>query len=369
VNSDTSADNLGQSVCARLEAAASLLTRHEFLFWHYGDSIGFEGLLATSDVLSSHRYEGFVHGALKAWSAKATPYRELDNTAPGHAMCLSYERTGDATVLAAASELAEFLVERPALAGAYVSFKRAPLRMPYGNAALSAEEAKLLDDPGPGIFVDCLHFDAPFLTHLGALRSDRRLLDLGAAQATAMIALLQDDDTGLFWHFWLEKTADRYGFGWGRGQGWALLGLMDVLDYLPAAHPERLTIATAATRLAHALRGLQHPTGHWPAVVSEPDSYLETSTALFAAAGFARGVCTGLLDDTYRGPARAAWRAALEALGADGAVAGISAAVWASTAPAHYRAVPSGFIVPWGQGTILVAARAIAALMSQGQQL
>ena len=36
----------------------------------YGDSIGFEGLLAAADVLAEPRWEGWVHGALKAWAGR-----------------------------------------------------------------------------------------------------------------------------------------------------------------------------------------------------------------------------------------------------------------------------------------------------------
>ena len=36
---------------------------------------------------------------------------------------------------------------------------------------------------------------------------------------------------------------------------------------------------------------------------------------------------------------------------------GVSAALWASTAPSHYAGAPVGFQVPWGAGPFLVAAR------------
>ena len=48
-------------------AAAEVLRRYAFQCWHYGDSVGFEGLLAADDVLGSDRYTAFVHGA-RHWS-------------------------------------------------------------------------------------------------------------------------------------------------------------------------------------------------------------------------------------------------------------------------------------------------------------
>jgi unsaturated rhamnogalacturonyl hydrolase len=340
----------------RVRAAADRLCRYRFACWHYGDSIGFDGLLAAADVLGDHRYEGFVHGAVKSWIPRAEPYRELDNTAPGHAMCLLYERTGDEAVLEACVRLAGFLTGRRTIGGAYVAFERAPLRAPYGGAALSPAEQALLEDPGAGVFVDCLHFDAPFLVHLGRLTDDEHLVQAGVAQALALVGLLQQPD-GLFAHFFLERTEQTYGHGWGRGQGWALLGLLDVLEQLPDGWPVEVALHTALARLAAGLAATQEPDGHWPTPVSDRTSFHETSTAAFAAAGLARGVALRLLDRSLSSTAERAWRASLASVATDGSMAGVSAALWASTAPSHYAAAPVGFQVPWGAGPFLVAAR------------
>lgn len=343
----------------RVRAAADELCQYAFEAWHFGDSVGFEGLLAATDVLADARYEGFVHGAIKAWIPRAEPFGELDATAPGHAFCLAYERTGDGAILDAARRLAEFLVGRRTYRGVYVALERAPLREPYGGAQLSPSERDLLSDPGAGVFVDCLHFDAPFLTHLGRLTGDAALLDAGAAQARAMIELFQDPDTGVFSHFALERTGATYGYGWSRGQGWALHGMLDVLEYLPRGHADRGLVEQATVRLAGALVASQHESGHWPALVHEPDVYLESSAACFGAAGLARGVELGVLDASVLPAAERAWHAALGQLDGAGRLAGISAAVWACTDASHYRAVPTGFQVPWGQGPLLLAAKAM----------
>ena len=344
-----------------LTRVAERLLEYEFSFWHYGDSIGFEGLQAAAKLLSAPYFDGWVDGALRAWAARREPFRELDNTAPGHALCLAYERGGDRHLLEAAAELVEFLASRRRIRGAFVSFERAPLREPYGGARLSASDAELLRDPGAGVFVDCLHFDPPFFAHLGTLTGDAALVDLAAEQALAHLALLQDE-SGLVWHFWLERTERPYGYGWARGQGWALLGLLDLLAYLPEEHAAYARLHGALTRLVDALAEHQRPTGGWATVAHDPASGDETSTAAFAAAGFARGVQAGLLEEEYRDRALAAWRRARSQVDPHGKVDGVSAAVWASTEPSHYPNVPTGFVVPWGQGALLLAAARIAEL-------
>ena len=345
----------------RLRRVAERLSAYPFEFWHYGDSIGLEGLVAASDALGDGAFLGWVYGALKSWSARRRPFAELDNTAAGHAMCTVVERTSDEAILEAASELADFLRSRPRLEGAYVSFSEAPLRKPHGGEELDAEAQSLLREPGPGVFIDCLHFDPPFFAHLGSLRSDGDLIDEAASQALTYVRLLQDD-SGLFWHFWLERTRQRYGYAWSRGQGWALLGLLDLLRYLPDDHSARKELTAAVRALAAALLERQDEEGGWTAVAGDLNSGVESSTSAFVAAGFAEAVQAGVLGSEYESSARRAWANAWSQVDEDGMLANVSAAVWASTAQSHYVHVPRGFLVPWGQGPLLVAALRIGRL-------
>ncbi|MCS7006668.1 MAG: glycoside hydrolase family 88 protein, partial [Gaiellaceae bacterium] len=293
-----------EEVADRVDAVARALCRYPYSVWHYGEAIGLEGLLAAAEVLGDARYEAYVDGAMKAWAPRAEPFRELDNTAPGHVLCLVIERTGDEHLLALARRLARFLVSRPTMSGCYVSFARAPLREPFGGSPLPEAERELLAEPGPGVFVDCLHLDAPFLAHLGRLDHDGTLPNLAAAQASAMVDLLQDADSGIFYHFALERTGERYGFGWSRGQGWALLGLLDVLDFLPETDERAPALRDAVSRLATAIVETQDETGHWPGLLHEPSAFLETSAAFFFACGLARGVRRGLFPSAWMDVAR-----------------------------------------------------------------
>lgn len=356
------------AVTNRLEATANLLAGYRYEFWNYGETVGLEGLLAASELLASPLYHGIVYGALKAWAARAMPFKESDNTAAGHVMCKVCEETGDAQILASALRLAEFLTSRRTLCGTFVAFEHSPLDTPYGGARLPAEEAALLNAPGAGIFVDCVHFDPPFLVHLGSLIGDEQLQQLGAEQAAAYVRALQDE-SGVFFHFLLERTGRRYGRGWGRGQGWALLGLLDVLEYLSPEHRLYGDLTTAFGRLADALLATQQPNGGWHAIVDDPSSGTEASTAAFAAAGFARGVRLGLLPETFLESAIAAWRATWSQVDADGRLEDVSAAVRPSTTTTSYRHVPKGFVVPWGQAPVLLAAHELFSAQALGSRI
>lgn len=341
----------------RLSAAADLLRDHPFRCWFYGDSIGFEGLLAAADVLDRDDLRGFVHGYLRSWAARSEPFAEGDNTMPGHAACLVYEETGDQALLEALLRLGSWLRERPRIGFAFSSFSQSCLVRPYGSVKLTAEDVRLVSQPGPGVYLDCLHFDPPFFAHLGRILQDSALIDEALTQTEAYIDLLFDRDLSLFQHFHLDRTNRSYVAGWGRGQGWALLGLLDLIQQVQVDSERLKAISGVVLRLANSLRESQRPDGHWSAVVNERASGDETSTAAFVAAGFWKGIELGILEQDHFGPAACkAWEATLRSLTDDGVLSGVSAAVQSSTSVEHYYHVPRGFVVPWGQGPLLLAA-------------
>lgn len=358
-------DHLPAPLLRMLRLAADTLTRYPFPVWHYGDSIGFEGLLSASELLGDPQYAHWVHGALKSWAARRLPFRETDNTAPSHVLCEIIERTGDEHLLTAAVELADYLLSRRLVRGVFVSFEEAPLRAPYGGFSLSADEVLLLAEPGAGVFVDCMHFDLPFFAHLGRLTRDASLQGTAVEQALAYIELLQDE-SGLFWHFWLEKADKRYGYAWGRGQGWALLGMLDLLRQIPKDHYGYAQIAASCHRLCQALAARQNLDGGWSSVVVHPSAGPEASTAAFAAVGFPRAFELGVADGPIVDASRRAWRRTVECVDERGVLTNVSAALWASTQPLHYLYVPTGFVVPWGQGPLLLAANEMARLLLPG---
>jgi unsaturated rhamnogalacturonyl hydrolase len=349
----------------RLQASAERLVEYPFRVWHYGESTGLEGLVRASRLLGEPRYEGWVHGLLRGWAARRRPFAEIDNTLPGKVLCELAARHDDELLMEAALDAAEHLMARRTVRGVALPFDRAPLQAPFGGGVMAAVDLELLEDPGPGVFVDPLHFDPPFLVRLGRMVGAPALVDAGAAQALALTDLLQDE-SGLFWHFFLERSGERYGLGWGRGQGWALLGLVDVLEALPPEHTGHAPLRRALERLVAALCSGQREDGGWDAVIGEPESGDESSTAAFVAAGVGGAVGAGLLPRDRLEPAGRAWSYTVARVREDGVLDGISANVFACTVASHYHHVPRGAVVPWGQGPLLLAAAAMEERGSAG---
>ncbi|MDQ2847731.1 MAG: hypothetical protein M3Y77_15585, partial [Actinomycetota bacterium] len=121
---------------------APTLTGLGYETWNFGDSVGFEALIASSDLLGDERWATFGWGWARAWASRAKPFVRQDCTAPGLAIIELAHQFDDAVLLGAAVELAEYLMTRPPLHGVYQTSVHAPLQQPCGPARLDAAGAE-----------------------------------------------------------------------------------------------------------------------------------------------------------------------------------------------------------------------------------
>ena len=106
---------------------------------------------------------------------------------------------------------------------------------------------------------------------------------------TASVETLQRAD-GLFIH------APDSPFAWGRGNGFAALGMSEALTWLPEDWAERSTVLEAYRRQMRALVARQTDDGSWRQIVDDPASYRELTVTAMTVATMARGVRLGWLD-------------------------------------------------------------------------
>ena len=246
-------------------------------------------------------------------------------------------------------------MSRPLDRGIFDMWERMCLIPAYGGEMLPPKEAALLAQPPGGSCVDCLHFDPPFFTALGKTLDDPEFTQVGVTQTLAYIEALQQPD-GIFDHFFMHGVPGTFGPGWGRGQGWSMLGLLDVLKNISEDDPGRPQILAAVQKQIHRMIELQRSNGRWWCVVHDPASGEEGSTAAFMATGFARAIKMGIVNKEEVLPhAIDALAGALADTDENGHLRNVTAAVMASTRASHYVHTPRGFLVPWGQGPLALA--------------
>ncbi|MEO7133490.1 MAG: glycoside hydrolase family 88 protein [Vicinamibacterales bacterium] len=108
---------------------------------------------------------------------------------------------------------------------------------------------------------------------------------------------------------------------WGRGNGFALLGVAEALTHLPAAWRERAQVLEIYRKHVSALVTLQSDDGSWRQVVDEPSSYPELTVTAMTTAAMARGVRLGWIDRAaYEPIVNRGWNAVAARVNPDGTV-------------------------------------------------
>lgn len=166
-------------------------------------------------------------------------------------------------------------------------------------------------------------------TATAATAADSDGLDAAARLVVQSASQLQRSD-GLFHH-----SADAQ-IPWGRGNGFAALGLAETLTALSPNHPQRGTILDIYRRQMRAMRSQQAPDGTWRQVVSLPGTYREATVTAMTVTAMARGVRLGWLDDTYRPVVMRGWRGLLAHVVDDGALVDACTSTGAGPTLRHY---------------------------------
>jgi unsaturated rhamnogalacturonyl hydrolase len=317
-----------------LRRVAARTMRLPFQMWRFGEEIALHGLLAAAATLDDREPAGFVKALLRAYIARGVGRTYEEHVAPGRELLLLYEDTGEPEFLSAAQKLAERLLCCPANSGG------ARLHRP--------------DLPGwrEQIWVDCMSVDGPFLIHLSRITSCDRYRREGIAQIHAYAASLLDNDTGLFRHGF-EGHCGPNGELWARGNGWALLGLVESAALLAPDDPDREDLCNRIARLVRALAQFQDPGGLWHTIITDSGSYLESTLAAMAAYGIRKAFNAACLDgDEFRGMEANARRAVTKLIREDGSLDLVSDATPVAE-PRMYATRPFG-VFPWGQGPLLL---------------
>lgn len=176
------------------------------------------------------------------------------------------------------------------------------------------------------MWADDLYMSAPFLCRYAGITGQSRYLDDAACQFLHYRKYLFLPDRGVMSHVYDFKYGKATGIPWGRGNGWTLFSLSELLERLPETHKDRPALLAFFRELCAGIAAQQGESGLWRQVLTDPDAYEEAScTAMFAYA-FARGVRFGWLEHKagYAAAAIRAWRGlAAKAIDRQGNVHGV----------------------------------------------
>lgn len=206
------------------------------------------------------------------------------------------------------------------------------------------------------IWLDDMFMALPSMAVRSKYKDHPEQLDEAARIASGFFKRMWIPEKNIFRHGYLEDADHQPSMAWGRANGWAILTLCQLLDFLPENHPKRAEILDMYRKHAAGLAELQGIDGFWHQLLDRPETYEETSaTAIFAYA-LAHGVNEGWLEATTYGPvAQLAWEAVSTKINQKGEVEGVCVGTGMGFDPAYYAYRPVSVKAAHGYGPAIWA--------------
>ncbi|WP_438444515.1 glycoside hydrolase family 88/105 protein [Gorillibacterium sp. sgz5001074] len=146
------------------------------------------------------------------------------------------------------------------------------------------------------LWCDDLYMSVPFLCRYTGLTGDPAYLDDAANQMLLYKKYLYMPEQQIMSHIYDFKTDRQTEVAWGRGNGWVLFSLAELLTVLPIGHGLREELLVFFRELCEGYLRLQGAGGLWHQVLTDPSSYEETSCTSMFLYAFARGIRNGWLE-------------------------------------------------------------------------
>lgn len=167
---------------------------------------------------------------------------------------------------------------------------------------------------------DTVYMVGEFLMQMYKLTGNKEFLLEAISQLKKHAEKLEDPETGLWYHGWdndtipsqdpccqpgwAENPNRRNNEFWGRGNGWILMTLVDLMELLPENDENYPYLEASLTQKLNTLYPLQdEKTGHWyqlPIYPGEEGNFIESSSTAMYAYAAAKGIALGILPaDKY----------------------------------------------------------------------
>ncbi|MGJ9384839.1 glycoside hydrolase family 88/105 protein [Salipaludibacillus sp. CF4.18] len=147
------------------------------------------------------------------------------------------------------------------------------------------------------IWCDDLYMSTPFLCRYYKKTGDPSYLEDAVHQFLQYKKYLYIPELKIMSHVYDFKFDTATNVPWGRGNGWVLFSLSELLAVLPESHDKRNELLTFFRELSEGFTRLQGENGMWHQVLTDQESYEETSCTSMFVCAFSRGIRHGWLKN------------------------------------------------------------------------
>ena len=338
----------------------------DFRPYNYEWGVTYSGMLKAAEVTGESAFKDYVVKRMKLLSQIAPEVKRKMNADKQYKSPIN--RVVDPTNLDQCGALCAAMIRTM-----YLNEPGIDLRPIIDNSAdwISNKQYRLPDKTlarkqpyESTLWLDDLYMSVPALSELYRLTGDTRYVDDAARQILQFSQRMFDPESGLYRHAWVDVMKKHPRWSWGRANGWATLSMCDLLDVMPADHPQRQAILDQFEAHCWALLQYQSGKGMWYQLVDREDSYLESSGTAMFVYGLAHGINKGWLDAKIYGPAAlTGWNALSEQINNTGQIENVCVGTGVSFEPTYYYYRHVHHYTAHGYGPVLLAGSEIISLV------
>jgi unsaturated rhamnogalacturonyl hydrolase len=302
--------------------------------WDWPAGVAFYGVATAYEATGNEKYLRLLKEWVDEKLEDGLPKLSVNGVSLGHCLISLYKATGDERYIDVATQMAEFLTHEAERFGDGI-FQHTV----NSESAVFPEQA----------WVDTMMMAGLFLVRMGHVLNRQDYMMDGIKQYHGHEDCMQDPVTNLYYHGW-DNIAKNHmsAVFWCRGNSWAALTMAKALEIVDVQLPAFMIIEGSLRDQLAALVRLQSEEGLWHTVLTDPDSYLETSgSAGIAAALLSRG-------NLYNKYVQKSIKGLLEQVAEDGSVLNVSAGTAVMHTVEGYKETSKKRVQGWGQGLALV---------------
>lgn len=329
----------------------------------YEWGVMYDALLDAANITGDHRYSDYVFDRIGFLVKEADNYQgNIDED--GQMRQVKKPLTLDDAGAMSGAWMRAAMADTTLKAGPYIEqywniVETTPVHLADGTIARNRPHYN-------AVWLDDMFMLLPSMAVRSRYANDPKQLDEAANIATGFFKRMWIPEKKIFRHGYLEGASEQPSMAWGRANGWAILTMSQLLDYLPDNHPKRAEILKMFQDHAAGLKEYQGIDGFWHQLLDHPETYDETSATAIFAYCLAHGVNEGWLDPRVYGPvAQLAWEAVASKINQKGEVEDVVVGTGMGFEPAYYAYRPKSVKAAHGYGPVIWAGAEMIRLLKE----
>jgi len=264
--------------------------------WNWGEGVLMYGMWKAYESTGKTEYYNYVKSYIDSYvDEDGTVTAHIDNTwyvnrvSPAIILPYLYNKTKDKKYLSAADTIIDYLI----------------------NSCPRTSDGAFVHVNDDELWVDTLYMATIFLALMGELKNDYTMLNEAVNQILLHANHLLDLEEKLYYHGWDENgdrtwadpVTHRSPCLWSRGNGWALLAILEVIECLPQGFPKKqLLISMVQDQIKRIVYYQDNETGMWYTIIDKKGhyrNYLESSSSAMFVYGIRRAIERGYISNEY----------------------------------------------------------------------